>query len=245
MIAMACYALNARSQTDESRNFVYLYSDSVIHAERIRLRPDFVGSWVLRADSRRVPLEQVKFFNNEDGFFANTRRTTIFGSNSFSERIIKGKINLFQEVAYDPVPFEDYYRFRDRTPRAVSTQMYYNKGFSDIKKVSYAQLKMDMADNPRSLDFLESYRKGRQFGTVLYVTAGVAILASLVNFFSEGNKGVDHSPFPSGGINTSGKSYTASFLLMGISGGLAVGGYLKQAAANRQIEMAIDTYNRN
>lgn len=103
MIVMACYALNARSQTDESRNFIYLNSDSVIHADRIRLRPDFGGSLVLRADSRRVPLEQVKFFNNEDGFFANTRKTDLFAGNSFSERIVKGKINLYQEVAYDPV----------------------------------------------------------------------------------------------------------------------------------------------
>lgn len=242
MIVMACYALNARSQTDESRNFIYLNSDSVIHADRIRLRPDFGGSLVLRADSRRVPLEQVKFFNNEDGFFANTRKTDLFAGNSFSERIVKGKINLYQEVAYDPVPYElDYYRFRDRAPRAISTRMFYNKGYSDVKKVSYASLKMDMGDHPKSLDFLESYRKGKQVGTIMYVAAGAAILAGLVNFVSTGNKEMSRSAFESTGSN----GYVGSLLLMGVGGGLALGGYLKQASANRDIERAIDAYNRH
>lgn len=242
MILMACYALNARSQTDESRNFIYLNSDSVIHADRIRLRPDFGGSLVLRADSRRVPLEQVKFFNNEDGFFANTRKTNLFAGNSFSERIVKGKINLYQEVTYDPVPYElDYHRFRDRAPSAISTRMFYNKDFSDVKKVSYASLKMDMADNPKSLDFLESYRKGKQVGTIMYVAAGAAILAGLVNFANTGSKEMNRASFESTGSN----GYVGSLLLMGLGGGLALGGYFKQASANREIEKAIDAYNRH
>jgi len=241
MIVMACYALNARSQTDESRNFIYLNSDSVIHADRIRLRPDFGGSLVLRADSRRVPLEQVKFFNNEDGFFANTRKTNLFAGNSFSERIVKGKINLYQEVAYDPVPYEfDYYRFRDRGPRAISTRLFYNKGFSEVKKVSYASLKTDLAENPKSLDFLESYRKGKQGGTIMYVAAGAAILAGLVNFVSTGSKEMSRASFES----TRSNGYVGSAILMGVGGGLALGGYLMQASANRDIERAIDTYNR-
>ena len=238
MIVMACYALNARSQTDESRNFIYLNSDSVIQADRVRLRPDFGGSLVLRADSRRVPLEQVKFFNNEDGFFANTRKTNLFAINSFSERIVKGKINLYQEVAYDPVPYElDYYRFRDRAPRAISTRMFYNKGYSDVKKVSYASLKMDMADHPQSLDFLESYRKGKQLGTIFYVAAGTAIVAGLVNFAIAGN----NQNFSIGSFE---RSYVGSLLLIGAGAGLSLGGYLKRAEANRQMEKAIDAYNR-
>lgn len=240
MIVMACYALNARSQTDESRNFIYLNSDSVIHADRIRLRSDFAGSWVLRADSRRVPLEQVKFFNNEDGFFANTRKTNIFSVNSFSERIVKGKINLYQEVAYDPVPYEfDHYRFRDRGPRAISTRLFYNKGYSDVKKVSYASLKMDLADNPKSLDFLEGYRKSKQGGTIMYVAAGAAILAGLINFVSTGSREMNSASFE----RTSTNGYVGSVVLLGVGGGLALGGYLMQASANRDIERAIDAYN--
>ena len=115
LMVMACYALTARSQVNESENFIRLYSDSTIHAQKIRLRPDFLGSWTLRADSKKVPLESVKFFNNEDGFYANIRKLNFFGEVAFAERIVDGKINLYQQVIYEPIPFDmDYYRFRDR-----------------------------------------------------------------------------------------------------------------------------------
>lgn len=101
-----------------------------------------------------------------------------------------------------------------------------------------------MADNPKSLDFLESYRKKKQMGAMMYVAAGVAILGSFIDFFSGDKMKIDHN-FPSKGISSSGKSHTATFLLMGVSGGLVLGGYLTQASANREIEKAIDAYNRN
>lgn len=245
LVVMACYAITARSQTNESKNFIYLSSDSIIYAEHVRLRPDFVGSWVLRADSRRVPLEQVKFFNNEDGFFATIRKANIFATNSLSERIIKGKINLYQEVTYNPVPYQvDYYHFRERVPRAISTKMFYNKGYSDIKKVSYANLKMDMADNPKSLDFLKNYRKSKTVGIAMYVAAGAAIVASVVTLFSDDGFKTAAPTFGHMPNYEMKNNDTRSFLLMGLGAGLGLGGYLIQAAGSRNIENAIDAYNR-
>lgn len=244
IIVMACYGLNARSQVNESRNFIQLYSDSVIHAQKVRLRPDFAGNWVVRADSRRVPMESIKFFNNEDGFFANTRQLSLFGVTSFAERIIDGRINLYQEVVYDPVPFEmDYYRFRDRRQQSVDTRMFYNKGTSDLKKVNYYNLKADMADNQKSLDLLEGYRKSMRTGTVMYVAAGAAIVASVVTLVSGSGfreNGTTFGNMP----NYKAKSYTGSFLLMGVGAGLGLGGFLVQRSGARDIERAVDTYNR-
>lgn len=245
IIVMACYGLNARSQVNESRNFVHLYSDSTVYAQKIRLRPDFMGSWTLRADSRRIPTERVKFFSNEDGFFANTRKLNFFGEVSFAERIMDGKINLYQEVIYDPVPFEfDYYRFRDRRRETVNTRMFYNKGLSDLKRVNYDNLRADMADNQKSLDFLEGYRKSRRTGTIMYVAAGAAFIASAVTLLS--GSGLKQNGFtPYGHMpNYEGKNYTGSFLLMGLGAGLGVGGYLVQASGARNIERAAEAYNR-
>ncbi|WP_379089603.1 hypothetical protein [Pedobacter sp. UC225_65] len=244
IIVMACYGLNARSQVNESRNFVQLYSDSVIHAQKIRLRPDFAGNWVLRADSRRVPMESIKFFNNEDGFFANTRKLNLFGVTSFAERIIDGKINLYQEVVYDPIPFEmDYYRFRDRRQQAVNTRMFYNKGTSDLKKVNYYNLRADLADNQKSLDLLEGYRKSMRTGTVMYVAAGAAIVASMVTLIS--GSGLRQNGTTFGNMpNYETKSYTGSFVLMGVGAGLGLGGFLVQRSGARDIERAVDAYNR-
>ncbi|KQC01962.1 hypothetical protein [Pedobacter sp. Hv1] len=245
LIVMACYALNARSQENESRNFLYLYSDSTIYAQKVRLRPDVMGSWTLRADSRRVSTQKVKFFNNEDGFYANTRKLNFLGEVSFAERIIDGKINLYQEVTYNPIPYEiDYYRFSDRRRQAVDTRMFYNKGLSDLKKVSYKNLSKDMADNQESLDLLKSYRKSRTTGTIMYVAAGASIIASAITLLS--GSGLKQNGFtPYGHMpNYETTNDTGSFVLMGLGAGLGLGGYLIQSSGSRKIERAVEAYNR-
>lgn len=245
IIVMACYGLNARSQVNESTNFIQLYSDSTIYAQKVRLRPDFAGSWILRADSRRVPISQVKFFNNEDGFFANTRKLNLYGQISFSERIIDGKINLYQEVAYNSSPYEmDFYRFKDRRIQPVGTQMYYNKGYNDLKKVNYYNLSADMADHPKSIDLLNNYRKSRRLSTVMYVSAGAAIIASVITLFSGNDfKQNGHTPF--GKLKTyEPRGKTGSFLLLGLGAGLSVGGYLTQGSGYKKIERAVEVYNQ-
>jgi hypothetical protein len=244
IVVMACYALNARSQVNEAQNFLYLYSDSIIHAQSIRLRPDFSGSWMLKADSRRVPIGGVKFFNNEDGFFANTRRLNYFGEVAFSERTIEGKINLYQQIIYDPILFEvDYYRFRNTRRQTIDRRMFYNKGFSDLKKVNYANLSKDMADHPKSLDFLKSYRKSRRVGTAMYVAAGAAIVASAVTLLSGTGMKQDGTTF--GNMpNYKFKDDTGSFVLMGLGAGLGIGGYFIQTSGSRNIGRAIDAYNQ-
>lgn len=244
IIVMACYGLNARSQGNESENFIRLYSDSTVYAQKIRLRPDFIGSWTIRADSRKVPINQIKFFNNEDGFFANTRKLNLFDQASFAERIIVGKINLYQEVAYSAAPYEmDFYRFRDRTPQAVGRLMYYNKGYHDLKRVNYDNLSADMADNAKSIDLLANYRKSRRAGTIMYVSAGAAIVASVVTLFS-GN-GIKQTGYGFGNMpNYEASNKTGSFLLLGLGAGLSLGGYLIQSSGARNIERAVEVYNQ-
>lgn len=244
IVVMACYGLNARSQMNESKNFLQLYSDSTIYAEKITLRPDFLGSWVLRADSRRIPIEGVKFFNNKDGFFANTRKLSYLSQGSFAERITVGKINLYQQLVYDPALFEmDYHRFRERIPQSIGTRMFYNKGNADLKKINYYNLSTDMADNPESLNLLSGYKKSMSTGTIMYVSAGAAIVASAVMLFS-GN-GIKQMNNSFGNMpNFSAKNHTGSFLLMGLGAGLSLGGYLVQSSGSRNIERAVEVYNQ-
>ena len=244
MLVMACYGLNARSQENESKNFIRLYSDSTIYAQKIRLRPDIGGNLVLRADSKRIPIGQVQFFNNEDGFYANTKKLNIFNQVSFAERIIDGKINLYQEVVYDAVPLEvDYYRFRNRRSQSVGTRMYFNKGLSDVNKVNYSNLTLAMADNVKSLDLLKSYRKSMRTGTAMYVTAGAAIIAGAATLLS--GSGFKHNGNMFGNRPSfEDKNYTGSFLLMGLGAGLGLGGYFVQASGARNIERAVEVYNQ-
>lgn len=246
IVVMACYGLNARAQVDESKNFLYLYSDSVVYGKRVSIRPGFDGFWQVRADSRRVPSGQVKFFNNENGFFANTRKASFLGEPTFSERVITGKINLFQQTLYDEEFYNRRYRHRHMAQQPVDARMYYNKGYGDLKQVSYRNLSEDMADRPESLDMLAAYRKSLNTRNMLYVGGGAALLAGLVTFVMDGTKS---SKFVGSGFNkTLVEPKTigigTSFALLGIGGGLSVAGFLVQRSGSRHLENAIDAYNR-
>ncbi|WP_293303794.1 hypothetical protein [Pedobacter sp. UBA5917] len=240
IIVMACYGLNARSQVNESRNFLYLNSDSTVYAQKIRLRPDFSGSWSVRADSRKVSTNRIKFFNNEDGFFANTREFNFLGQAAFAERIIEGKINIYQEVDYNDVPYElDYYRFRDYRRQAINTRMFLNKGFSDLKKVNYGNLNEAMADNPKSLALLRRYRNTKITGIAMYVAAGAAIIASGITMMS--GSGITYN----GNVpSLDNRNDTKSYILLGLGAGLSIGGFFVGESGKKNIERAIDNYNR-
>src|SRR5690606_40373893 len=97
---LTCVYLNVKAQVDESRNFVYFTSDSVLYAEKIRLRADFFNSMKLRVNSQQIPLQEVKFVNTDAGFFATTRRSDIFRKARFAERVIAGRLNLYEQSSY-------------------------------------------------------------------------------------------------------------------------------------------------
>ena len=259
MIAMACYGQAASAQgLDYSKNFIYLNSDSVIYADRITLRPDLTGAAQLRADSRRVPMSQVKFFNNEDGFFANTRKQTFTGETAFAERTIEGRINLFQPVvyhrSYDVYNYGRRQRYREDWSRGQAATLYYNKGLEDLKKVNYHNLQKDMIDNAVSMDLLDGYRKSMRASTVLYTAAGASIVAALATFVaSSSGKKKDISSPPDwwsgtqgrpSSIDSSRQNFTASFILLGAGLGFAVGGFSTQLSGSRKLENALDAYNR-
>ena len=253
IVVMACYGLTARAQLRPSGNFIHLYSDSVIYADKIRLRPDFTGTLQLRADAKRFPMSQVKFFNNEDGFFANTRKLNRIQPAGFAERIIEGRINVFQEVDLDPFLYDRPYYFNGRRNETVNLSMYYTKGEGDLQKVKYNNLKRDMADNAESMRLLAGYRKSMTTSKILYVSAGVSIIAGLVAFIMD-NKDTstpafayDPKGFPNG-FNHDTKikrgGTTAAFILMGASLGLAGGGYAVHLGGVRRLENAVDSYNK-
>lgn len=250
IVVMACYGLNARAQVDESKNFLYLYSDSVIFAKRISLRADVFNTLQLRADSRRVSTDRVKFFNNQDGFFANTRQVTFGRRSAFSERIIEGRINLYQQLAYEPYRYENEYGYGSRysRPETVEMNMYYNKGYGDLKKVNYNNLKQDMADRAESMDLLKRYRKNINTARTLYIAGGASVVAGLVTFLVNGKNSQKAFNHPFGGPNYTvpdiKTNTTASFSLLGAGAGLAIGGALVHMGAVRHLEDAVDAYNR-
>lgn len=239
IIAMACYGLSATAQVQESKNFLYLYSDSVIYADRILMRMDLSDRLHIQADSRRISSEQVKFINNEDGFFGKIRKRRT-GENLLAEKVIEGRINIFKSVSFDDLYYDQYhdktgyrhlsvYRSRYTSAQSVTGDIYYNKGYGDLKKISYSNLKNDMTNDKECLDLLEGYRKSLRTTKILYIAGGASLLAAVI-------VGVVN-------VNRMGNTQ-ADVMLFGISGGFALGGGLKQLSTDKKLEAAIDHYNR-
>ncbi len=240
--------MNASAQVDESRNFIYLYSDSVIYAENVRLRTDFFDAFQLRADSKRIPIQQVKFFNNDEGFFANTKKLNATGQVRLSVRTEDGRINLFEERSFNTFNNRRHTYYEGSRDR-VDIRMFYNKGYDDLKKVNYKNLKIDMADRFESLDLLEGYRKNTNTSKALYAAGTASAAAALISFLvkAKNNQKMPHSDGFNGQIpemNRTRTNFTASIALLGLSAGFAIGGYSVHVSGLRKLEGAVDSYNR-
>lgn len=131
--------------------------------------------------------------------------------------------------------------------------MYYNKGYGDLKKVKYNNLKRDMADNAESMRLLAGYRKSMTTSKILYVSAGVSIIAGLLAFMMDKQDTTapaftyDPKGFPNGfnhDTKIKNRGTTAAYILFGASLGLAGGGYGVHLAGARRLENAVDSYNR-
>ena len=243
---IAVYAICSRiayAQPDESREFLYLYSDSVIYANRIDLERNYSGSLYLWADSRRIHPEQVKFFNNNRGFFANVKDFNSSGETTFSERIRKGRINLYEAKTVDWDSYDDI-RYYSRQPSVIESRNYYNKDYGALRKANYINLSEDLADNPQSMAFLHKYRSVKRTQIAMYVTAGLSLIAGIVVMQSARS---DISLNPNGpGFSSdhSTKSRLLSGLLTVSAGvGLATGGYFMGPSGTKHLKRAIDAYN--
>lgn len=243
IVAYAMCSSLAYAQPDESREFIYLYSDSIIYAKHIDLERNFTGSLYLWADSKRIHPEQVKFFNNNRGFFANVKDFDLVGRTHFSERIRQGKINLYEAKTIDWDSYDDLGGYRQ--PAVVESKNYYNKGYGSLRKANYVNLSIDLADNPQSMAFLAKYRSTKRTQVAMYVAAGLSFISGFALMLSEGK---EESWGPNNRQDFSSKNSSFSRLvpglvLSGVGMGLAGGGYLMGPSRTRHLKQAVDAYN--
>ncbi len=245
VVVMACYGLNARSQTNTNRDFLYLFSDSLVQVNQVRVHQDYQGLWQVRADGRKVPIPQIKFASSADGYFANIKKMHFLGESELAERVTEGKLNIYERHNFMMRPQA---RYRYPAVRRSSKEIYYNKGFADLKRLNYANLKHDLTDNPRSMDLLEAYRKKKNTSTVMYVAAGASFVAGVVSLVSGSSNLSSSSNFNTFNSTQfrsfSSKDNTAGYLLISVGLGFSIAGFTIQNAGQRHLDAAINEYNR-
>ena len=229
-LALLCtFFGNAFAQVDESKNYLYLYSDSVIYGKNIIYESWLDGSPHFIVDSKRIHPEQVKFFQSEMGFYANTRDLDIAGRTSFSERIRKGKINLFEKQIRDYPGYHHTPYSNPQEETGLTALNYYNIGFGDLKKASYSNLKSDLAEHPASLAQLKEYGKVHKLSKRLLLAGGIGMLSGVVSLISPG---WDRDP-----------RLGLSFGLIVGGGGLMLGGLFTSLSKPKYLKKAVDAYN--
>lgn len=226
-------------QVDENKNFIYSFSDSVIYGRIIEYKTPFLGSSHFLVDSKKIQPDLVKFYRNETGFYANTKTVNFSGTSSFTERIRKGKINLYEKetTTYSPGHFNSTTGMYSGGMITKNIKNYYNKGFGDLKKANYQNLNLDLSDNPASMIYLNKYKSVRDAQTVLYIVGGATLIggfATLINKIQNTDSN-DSEPEP---------NVTGSLVAVGIGAGCFWVSYFMSFSKPKHLRNAIDAYNK-
>ena len=229
----------ADSVENLNKYIIYTYSGNVMHGRTIAYKQPFLGSSRFILDSKEVKPDIVKFYKDETGFYANTKDLNFTGSSVFTERIRRGKINLYEEETTNYHagylnPSTGMYGGGMVTTRIKN---YYNIGFEELKKANYQNLSRDLIDNPESMMYLYKFKSIRDAQTVLGIVGGgliIAGFATLVNKTKDWD-GSDKQPEP---------KVTANIATICIGAGCLWTTYFMHFAKPKQLRRAIDAYNK-
>ncbi|MEN8156438.1 MAG: hypothetical protein ABFS10_05780 [Bacteroidota bacterium] len=226
-------------QVDETRNFIYLYSDSVVYGEIIEFKTPFLGASHILVDSRKYSTELIKFYRNETGFYANTKEVYISLTPYFTQRIRSGRLNLFESdiVKYTSGHFSSSTGHYTPGSSTRKIKNYYNKGYSNLKKANYKNLSLDLTDNPKSMLYLKKYKSATTGQTVLYLVGGAIAAGGLATLIIKTND----ADFGS----ESGPNITSNFVVTGIGAGMVGVGYYISLNKPKHLRNAITVYNSN
>ncbi|MBI9034616.1 MAG: hypothetical protein JEZ03_09125 [Bacteroidales bacterium] len=196
-------------ETNSPKTFIYLYNDTIREVSSLKLKYQAFDKNIIEADGHKYYINQVRFYQNEKGFFANTSSLSYAGSFHMVYCVQKGNINLFEpdvNTYLNNINHVPFYNYNPVTIMNVASAKYYNKGFDFIKMATYDNLSDDLSDNPTSMMHLEKYKKQSRLQNIVTI-AGVAITAGgIIGLIStsSSDKEVISTPYFTGAIIGSG-----------------------------------------
>lgn len=216
--------------------YVYLFSNVAITGETVDIRKRLLRSAILEVDDLTISSSAVKFYKNKEGFYANISHLST--ANVFAIRTQKGKINLYEYVSeyYNPGSFNATTGMYQGGGYSRKKIYYYNIGFSNLKKVSYDNLSVDLKMSSDAMAHLKDYKKVQKNASISYVIGAGMIAAGFISFT---NKSSNAAPGPGN---------EPDFGLEGaliFGGGAVCGiGYLIGLEKNNHLKSAISDFNR-
>lgn len=232
-LGMILFSRAAISQN--SKEFIYLFSEKKIESNNIKIVEKTFSNNYFVVDAKEFKSEEVAFYKNEKGFFANIKNLSLFGGSAYAQREVTGKINLFsKEFTTNSMIMGPNGMMMGGFGTNTSVSYYYNKGeFGVLKKTNFNNLKIDLNDNPNSIIHLNKYKSISQRGTILYVVGGIIATVGLATFINK------TANVPSDEVTGLGGSYAA----LGVGFGTILVNYFTTKDKQKYIEKAIEVYN--
>ncbi|WP_225987815.1 hypothetical protein [Rufibacter sp. LB8] len=177
--------------------YVELHNGERVYASKIQYRsPVFKQNFFQLDDSLKYAPESVKYFYNQDGFFARLNAGRRYSD--FAQRERAGKVSTYfvLRTEYNSmgpgfgmgmggvgVGMGGGYGYPSQ--RRV---YYFSKDDGPLEPMNYRNLRTALADNPGSLESLQQYKRGQNIQTAAYVLGAGLIFAGLQQQF-KGNGG--------------------------------------------------------
>ncbi|AMM52767.1 hypothetical protein TH61_05725 [Rufibacter sp. DG15C] len=181
--------------------FIELMTGERIYARRIQFKsPLFKQNYFLLDDSLQYTPERVRYYQNQDGFFARLN-TTGRRYSDFAQRETSGKISTYftyrtDYSGYAPgvgvgmggvgVGMGGGYGYGYPTQRRV---YYFSKENGPLEPLSYKNLRVALSDNPGSMESLQKYKTGQNIQLGMYVVGGGLLVAGALQQFKSGSDG--------------------------------------------------------
>ncbi|KAB2877732.1 hypothetical protein F9K33_15680 [bacterium] len=234
LLNLSVLTLTGFTQTriDSNQSFITLKSRETIYGKVELKSPLFGSEYLLFNDTAKYTVQQIRAFQNEEGYFANTYTGGYYSPEKLVKRTQTGKVNLFTthqmystagswNSMSTPGGRVTYYNPGTTTFARFD---YFSKDTNDLLPASRDNLMAALSDNPKSIQLLREH-KNLGVAKIVLVLAGVGLIGSAFI-------GVDKDHPPSVGLMVGG----------GIVANLSWVPYFMQ---NGKIENAIEVYNRD
>lgn len=183
MSLLCCVSM---AQITPKKHLVRLYNDEVKEGTRLTYEYPIMQPSYFSLDGKHFDSENVAYFRNNHGYFANL--SPFYGERSerYAMRIKNtGKIQLFEEIDISAYAADTLETSNPRRLATGEVWQFYAKNEGELKKGNYRNLKIDLADNPTSLSYLKSYKRMSILQYSL-ATAGASLVA--YQFYSMRNE---------------------------------------------------------
>ncbi|NNE54826.1 MAG: hypothetical protein HKN32_02315 [Flavobacteriales bacterium] len=153
------------------------YANSVVYEHRI------MREGMFHLDSSVIRSQEIRFFKNNNGYFANLEYAYESRPNTYAMRIRKGSVDLYEEIDINVYGGEELgagdlniHPSKLATGRAFQ---YYCIDGQHIRKASYRNLAKDLRAFPEGLENLRKHRKYQVLQVSLIAASASMIVGGL------------------------------------------------------------------